>query len=215
MGLFASRRRKETGEADPADALWRAGQRKLDREQRAALAALIAERDMLRRHLAEAEALADRDGLTGAINRRAFMRELHRALAAAERYGTPSAVLYIDLDAFKQINDRFGHAAGDAVLAHVARVLRDQVRETDVVGRIGGDEFAVILNHATLDDGKVKARALQDALRANPLVFQDVKHRVDASIGVHACARSEDAETALARADEAMYAAKWLSKRTD
>src|SRR5512147_129086 len=107
---------------------------------------LAAERDELARKLAAAEQLADRDTLTPALNRRAFLRELHRTMSEVERYKTPAAVLYIDLDGFKALNDSYGHAAGDAVLSQVARLLIESVRESDVVGRLGGDEFGIILN---------------------------------------------------------------------
>ncbi|MDX2235994.1 MAG: GGDEF domain-containing protein [Hyphomonadaceae bacterium] len=197
---------------DPAEALLGGAARRLDSVAREALEALIAERDRLKRALAEAETLADRDALTNTLNRRAFMRELHRTLSTAERYGTPAAVLYIDLDGFKRINDGHGHAAGDAALKHVARLLRDQLRESDIVGRIGGDEFAIILNHASLEDARRKAEALERLLAGAPVVHAGVKHIVGASIGVHACRDAEDPETALARADEAMYAEKWARK---
>ena len=199
--------------ADPATDLLGPSARRLDDAGRIALERLIAERDALKRRLEAAEALADRDGLTEALNRRAFMRELHRTLSSNERYGTPAAVLYLDLDGFKAVNDGYGHAAGDAVLVHVARLLRKEVRETDVVGRIGGDEFVVILNHASLDDARRKADALAALFLAAPLDYAGQKHRISASIGVHACNDAEDPDTALARADEAMYAQKLARRR--
>ena len=199
--------------ADPATDLLGPSARRLDDAGRIALERLIAERDALKRRLEAAEALADRDGLTEALNRRAFMRELHRTLSSNERYGTPAAVLYLDLDGFKAVNDGYGHAAGDAVLVHVARLLRKEVRETDVVGRIGGDEFGVILNHASLDDARRKADALAALFLAAPLDYAGQKHRISASIGVHACNDAEDPDTALARADEAMYAQKLARRR--
>src|SRR5262249_48286390 len=99
---------------------------------RAALEALAAERDHLAEQLELAEALADRDPLTPTVSRRCFMRELHRTMSEVERYKTPAAVLFIDLDGFKAVNDTCGHAAGDAVLCHVGSVLGDNVRESDI-----------------------------------------------------------------------------------
>ena len=178
-----------------------------------ALTALAAERDALALQLAEAEATADRDSLTSCFSRRAFMRELHRAMSAMERYDTPAAVLFIDLDGFKAVNDGFGHATGDAVLRHIGRLLMTNVRESDVVGRIGGDEFGVILNHANAAEAQAKADFIEAALRATPAKHAGKTHRVNASIGVHAIAKPEDPEIALARADEAMYADKNRRKR--
>ncbi|MBL8537921.1 MAG: GGDEF domain-containing protein [Hyphomonadaceae bacterium] len=174
----------------------------------AALESLAAERDALRVKLAEAEALADRDALAPVLNRRAFLRELHRTMSEVERYKSPAAVLYIDLDGFKALNDGYGHAAGDAVLTHVGRLLLDSVRESDVVGRLGGDEFGVILNRAPADEARVKATTLSDKINASAMLYAGVAHRIRASVGVHAIALVEDPETAIARADEAMYAEK-------
>lgn len=172
------------------------------------LARLAAERDQLAERLAAAEDLADRDTLTPTLNRRAFLRELHRTMSEVERYKTPAAVLYVDMDGFKALNDAYGHAAGDAVLRHVGRLLSDSVRESDIVGRLGGDEFGVILNHAPAEEARIKAATLNDMLNAGAVMHAGVLHRTRASIGVHAIAMVEDPETAIARADEAMYADK-------
>ena len=174
----------------------------------AQLARLAAERDALAARLATAEAQADRDSLTPTYNRREFLRELHRTMSEVERYRTPAAVLYLDLDGFKALNDSHGHAAGDAVLRHVGRVLADSVRESDVVGRRGGDEFGVILNRASAEEARAKAASLSDKLNNAAILHAGVAHRIRASFGVHAIALVEDPETALARADEAMYAEK-------
>lgn len=174
----------------------------------AALERLTAERDHLAERLAIAEELADRDTLAPVFNRRAFLRELHRTMSEVERYKTPAAVIYIDLDGFKQLNDDFGHAAGDAVLAHVGRMLLDSVRESDVVGRLGGDEFGIILNRANADEAHAKAEAMSTQLNNSAIIHAGQPHRVRASFGVHAIAIVEDPETAIARADEAMYAEK-------
>ena len=174
----------------------------------AALRALAAERDALAERLEVAESLADRDTLTPSFNRRAFLRELHRTMSEVERYKTPAAVLYIDLDGFKAVNDSHGHAAGDAVLRHVARVLVDSVRGSDVVGRLGGDEFGVILNRVSPEEAAAKAASLIEAVNTTAVLHAGVPHRVCGSIGVHVIAMVEDPETAIARADEAMYAEK-------
>lgn len=193
---------------DPALARLGLKPRDLTPAAEAALRALVAERDALADQLAAAESLADRDTLTPTFNRRAFLRELHRTMSEVERYKTPAAVLYLDLDGFKAVNDCYGHAAGDAVLRHVGRLLSDSVRSSDVVGRLGGDEFGVILNRATAEEAAAKAEALAALINGTPAIFAGVMHRVQGSIGVHPIAMAEDPETALARADEAMYADK-------
>jgi diguanylate cyclase (GGDEF)-like protein len=162
--------------------------------------------------LEAAEALADRDTLTPTFNRRAFLRELHRTMSEVERYKSPAAVLYIDLDGFKALNDSHGHAAGDAALRGIGRLLVESVRESDIVGRLGGDEFGLILNRAPAEEARVKAASLAEKINATPIVHAGVSHRVRASIGMHAIAVVEDPETAIARADEAMYADKYARR---
>jgi|CXWL01.1.fsa_nt_gi diguanylate cyclase (GGDEF)-like protein len=172
------------------------------------LAQIVAERDALAARLEAAEAVADRDTLTPTFNRRAFMRELHRTMSEVERYKSQAAVLFIDLDGFKAVNDAYGHAAGDAVLKQLGRLLVDSVRESDVVGRLGGDEFGIILNRAPPDEARAKAASLGERVNAAAIVHAGITHRVRVSIGVHAIATVEDPELAVARADEAMYADK-------
>ncbi len=174
----------------------------------AVLERLTAELAELKAKLSEAEDLADRDALAPVFNRRAFLRELHRTMSEVERYKTPAAVIYIDLDGFKAVNDEYGHSAGDAVLRHVGLLLADSVRESDVVGRLGGDEFGIILNRATSEEASVKAQALSDKINSSAILYAGVPHRIRASVGVHPIAMVEDPETAIARADEAMYAEK-------
>ncbi len=120
------------------------------------LAALRAEIERLKAELvqaewkiAELEARADIDPLLGILNRRGFARDLTRSLAYVNRYGTDAVLVIIDLDGFKAVNDRNGHAAGDALLVAIASTLRAHVRASDVVARLGGDEFAVLMWHVT------------------------------------------------------------------
>ncbi len=174
----------------------------------AALERLTGELAEMKAKLEAAEALADRDTLSPVFNRRAFLRELHRTMSEVERYRTPASVIYLDLDGFKALNDAYGHSAGDAVLRNVGLILLDSVRESDVVGRLGGDEFGVILNRASAEEGAVKAQALNDKINTSAILYAGVPHRIRASVGVHPIAMAEDPETALARADEAMYAEK-------
>jgi diguanylate cyclase (GGDEF)-like protein/PAS domain S-box-containing protein len=155
--------------------------------------------------------LADHDPLTGLYNRRRFDHELERHLAQEARYGGRGAVLMIDLDNLKYVNDTLGHSAGDAIIRTVASVLRDRCRESDVLARLGGDEFAVLLPSGDTAQGAQVARALLDAVRAEGVVVQQ-RHRtwVTASIGVSPLVDgvTRTAEEVLATADLAMYAAK-------
>jgi diguanylate cyclase (GGDEF)-like protein len=198
---------------DPLKERFGLKRRALKREVRAAFDALLVENAELARRVAAAEMLADHDPLTPCVNRRAFLRALRQAMSYAERYRTEGAVLYVDLDGFKALNDRYGHAAGDAVLTQVAQVLCAQVRDSDTVGRLGGDEFGIILNHVSAAEAARKAGALAEAIGGSPATVAGVAHRVAASIGVYAFAGPEDPEIALARADEHMYAAKHARKR--
>jgi diguanylate cyclase (GGDEF)-like protein len=153
----------------------------------------------LKARLAEVEALADRDVLTPLLNRRAFVRELHRIGAFAARYGSPAALVYFDLDGFKAVNDRFGHAAGDTALKVVAERLLANTRETDVVGRLGGDEFAVIL---------VQTERLRQVIQSTPVDLGDWSAPLRISYGVRAVEPGMDPEEALAEADARMFVRK-------
>jgi diguanylate cyclase (GGDEF)-like protein/PAS domain S-box-containing protein len=153
--------------------------------------------------------MADHDQLTGLFNRRRFDEQLKRELARAGRYAAHNAVLSIDIDNFKGINDSAGHAAGDAVLVQVARVLRSRFRSSDVVARLGGDEFAVLLSAVGVDDARAAAEDLVAEIRNSPATYGGRPFRISASIGVTAF-ESDDATAGevLVNADLAMYAAK-------
>jgi diguanylate cyclase (GGDEF)-like protein len=137
------------------------------------------------------------------------MRELARTMALARRHGTPSSVVYFDLDGLKAINDRWGHAAGDAALQHVARVLVENVRDSDVVARLGGDEFAVLLVRADPAGAEQKAASLAAAIAAHPLRWQGDEIPLSAAYGARSFAGgAENAAELLEAADRAMYAMK-------
>jgi diguanylate cyclase (GGDEF)-like protein len=171
------------------------------------------ELERAREEIARLEELADRDTLTPVLNRRAFLRELARVLSFGQRYGQAGSLLYFDLNNLKQINDELGHAAGDAALVHVARTLARLVRDTDAVGRLGGDEFGVILAQGEGAVAAAKARKLVRALHARPVVFQGRRLGVRVACGLHGLAAGERAEEALAAADQAMYVDKRRSSR--
>lgn len=162
----------------------------------------------LKARLTEVEGLADRDSLTPLLNRRAFLRELSRVRTFSQRYGAPASLVFFDLDGFKRVNDRFGHAAGDAALQAVAERLAANVRESDVVGRLGGDEFGVILAQADHATAEAKAAALARAIEATPMRFGEWSAPVHLSWGVRQISPEATAEALLADADAAMYARK-------
>ena len=153
--------------------------------------------------------MADHDQLTGLFNRRRFDEELKRELARAGRYAEHSAVLSIDIDNFKGINDSAGHAAGDSVLCHVASMLDQRSRASDVVARLGGDEFAVLLSAVDEREARTVAEHLLTEIRSTAAAYGGKPFRVTASIGV-ATFESDDATAGevLVNADLAMYAAK-------
>lgn len=182
---------------------------------RAAIQTLLTEVDDLRgevarlkARLAEIEGLADRDGLTPLFNRRAFVRELRRLSTFARRYGSPASLVFFDLDDFKSVNDRYGHAAGDAALREVAERLLANVRESDIVGRLGGDEFAVVLAQADQAVAEVKAQALAQAIESRPVSFGEWSAPLHVSWGVRQIADDIEPELMLAEVDAAMFAHK-------
>jgi diguanylate cyclase (GGDEF)-like protein len=169
----------------------------------------------LRRQLAEAmakiddlQACADTDFLLGVLNRRGFERELSRAIAYIGRYHATGALIVLDVDRLKPINDTFGHAAGDAVLKAVVGVLQRHVRASDVIGRLGGDEFVLLLWNLTETDVLAKATGLEAAIDSLSFAFKGRTVSAGASAGIAMLGQDTDAVDALERADRAMYARK-------
>ena len=153
------------------------------------------------------EYLIDHDFLTGLANRRRFEQELSREAGRVARYGAPGAVLVIDLDNFKEVNDAFGHKAGDDLLKGVAGAVRHRIRQTDLLARIGGDEFGVLLPQADVDQAQVVADGIVKALGRHVAMLGDQSIRVTASVGL-AMFDSLSATEVLACADLSMYEAK-------
>jgi len=170
--------------------------------------ALEAQLKASRSRIAELEARIDIDPLTDVLNRRGFERELKRSLAYVKRYGASAALLYLDLDGFKSVNDSHGHAAGDAVLQKIAAVLVGNVRASDVVARLGGDEFAVLLWNVGGAEAAAKAAALEAAIYATQIRWNASTFVVGASIGVAQVGPLDTPAEVLERADAAMYARK-------
>jgi diguanylate cyclase (GGDEF)-like protein len=176
------------------------------RRLQAQLAAALATVDELR-------ARADTDFLLGILNRRGFEREFDRAVAYIKRYHATGALIMIDVDRLKPINDRFGHAAGDEVLKAVVGVLLAQVRASDVLARLGGDEFVLLLWNLSEADAQVKAASLEAAVDALCFHFSGEVSHAGISTGVAMLGPQSEAREALAAADCAMYARKDQRRR--
>jgi diguanylate cyclase (GGDEF)-like protein len=161
--------------------------------------------------IAYLEQLATTDELTQLANRRGFEQELNRALSRAERHGEEGVLVYVDLDDFKPVNDTHGHAAGDAVLCQVASVLRENIREMDVVGRLGGDEFAIILTGTSREDGLVRAESLNQVLNQASVLWNRERIEISASFGMQGFVGGDNAAALMASADQAMYTIKQLN----
>lgn len=180
----------------------------VDEAVRDALARLLGENESLKARVAELERLADTDPLTPLPNRRAFVREVERAIARVARYGTGIALMYVDVDHLKAINDAYGHSAGDAALNHVAALLRNEVRAGDLVARVGGDEFALLVEPVDMKAAQAKADALRRAAQTGVLDWKGHAVNVGVSIGVAIIAADDSVESLVARADAGMYVAK-------
>ena len=206
-------------EGDPplriSPALLAIPQAELTPRVRAAIGALVEEvhslrleLDEVRAHAAQLRRLSDADPLLPVINRRAFVRELAGAMALAAHYRRPGSVVYLDVNDLKRVNDTCGHAAGDAVLALVAEVLTGHVRKSDVVGRLGGDEFGIVLAQADMGVAQAKTQALAAIIRDRPARWNGIEIPVSVSAGCYTFSGLEELSETLAAADRAMYAGK-------
>jgi len=152
--------------------------------------------------------LAHQDSLINLPNRRGFMRELERLIARVDRYGINAAMLFVDLDGLKMINDTFGHRAGDEALIQVANLLAKGVRSSDVVARIGGDEFGILLEASDDNDAHETATRLVDQICGCEFMHDGEALPLSVAIGVGMIDALDTAEEVMQRADEAMYLRK-------
>lgn len=152
---------------------------------------------------------ASHDELTGLFNRKAFVERLEESILHAKRYGCSRAVLFVDLDEFKSVNDRFGHEIGDLTLVEAARRIKDSVRETDYVCRLGGDEFTIILNNPSETKPKIVLNRIHKNLKKPFLINGNRIDFLSASIGVSLFPKDgEDVESLIRRSDQEMYKSK-------
>lgn len=189
----------EPADAEPLDGL---------DDLRHEISALRRELRLLRIANAELERVAVRDTLTPLYNRRHFLTALHEQLTRAQRYGSKAALLFIDINRMKYINDAFGHGAGDFALVHIAHLIETNIRTSDVAARLGGDEFAVILEEVEDELALAKAGDLEAVLRSTPCLFGDTPLPVSASIGFTMIRPDDTEEALIQRADADMYARK-------
>ncbi len=170
--------------------------------------ALQAEVDALRAQVASLEQLVDTDTLTPLANRRAFARRLEFEIGQTARHQTKTTIAFLDVNGLKRINDRFGHLAGDAALCHVADILLRNFRGTDLIARIGGDEFAIVLDHADEEAIAARMEVLIQCLVDNPITLGDAPFAITLAWGLTVVRAEDSVDSAICRADVAMYAKK-------
>ena len=162
----------------------------------------------LQERVEQLDLLAHEDSLVELPNRRGFMRALERLIDRVSRYHEKAALLFVDLDGLKAINDSLGHQAGDEALIQVARLLVGGVRKSDVVARIGGDEFAILLGHSDEDSAHETARRLIDVIAGSEFMHDGQSLPLSVAIGAAAIHGEDTPEAAMVRADREMYRRK-------
>ena len=184
-----------TESADPSELLAEVGQ------LRAQLAAL-------EEQVAALDSLAHQDPLVAMPNRRGFQRELERLIAHGARYGGEAAMLFVDLDGLKAINDSFGHRAGDEALIRVASLLAEGIRRSDLVARIGGDEFGILLERTDEEKARETATRLGDTICNCEFRHDREEVPLSVTIGIAMISKTDTVEEVMARADAEMYRGK-------
>ena len=162
----------------------------------------------LEQRVAQLDELAHQDSLIDLPNRRGFMRNLDGLIARVKRYGDKGALLFVDIDGLKMINDNLGHKAGDEALIRVAEMLVSGVRRGDCVARLGGDEFGILLEHADEAAARETAARLVDKIAGSDFEHDGARLPLSVAIGTAMIGPEDGAEAVMARADEAMYAEK-------
>ena len=169
---------------------------------------LKAEIGRLESRVEQLDLLSCMDTLVPAANRRGLTKQLAMVLSRHERHGTPAAILFVDVDGLKSINDAHGHAAGDAALVHLTALIASSIRKSDLVARIGGDEFAVLLDHSPDEVAVETARRLAMLVAGSDCIHNGVALELSVAIGMAMIERGDTPESVLDRADQAMYRIK-------
>ncbi len=166
------------------------------------------ELEIAHRRIAELEKLADQDSLIEISNRRAFVREMTRMISYSDRYGINSSLIFLDMNDLKVINDTHGHKAGDLALVHVAKTMLGSLRDSDIIGRLGGDEFGIILPKASEENADAKAKQILKLIEDNPLTLDGKKIPLKIAYGIYPLHSGLSPDQALDHADKKMYTHK-------
>ncbi|QJB69996.1 GGDEF domain-containing protein [Parasphingorhabdus halotolerans] len=158
--------------------------------------------------ISELEKMARHDVLTGLPNRRSFIEALETRIMRCQRYGDITALLYLDVNGLKSVNDAQGHTAGDQLLVHLGRLLDDNIRASDMVARIGGDEFALLLDKLDADQVEAKIKFLMERIASSTLHYDGSQIKMSAAIGYCFVGPKDSVEDLMVQADQAMYALK-------
>ena len=211
VGAGSSRRGKQT----PLSAEFSIPEHELTPEVSAAISELLHEirrlEDLVQESQSRVEELqrkSEQDTLLPVLNRRALMREINRFIAFAERYGTKSSLLFLDINGFKTINDLYGHAAGDSVLRQFCEFLSANIRSSDILARVGGDEFAIIFPAIPAQQARDQGARLSQRLTERPPVWDGLPVKLTFACGASDLSPGLNADAALAEADREMYSAK-------
>ena len=170
------------------------------------------ELEIAHRRISELEKLADQDSLIEISNRRAFVREMTRMISYSDRYGINSSLIFLDMNDLKIINDTYGHKAGDKALLHIAKSMISNLRDSDIIGRLGGDEFGIILPKASEENADAKAKQILAKLDKDPLILEGKKIALKVAYGIYPLHSGLSPDQALEHADKKMYTHKQSMK---
>ncbi len=170
------------------------------------------ELEIAHRRIPELEKLADQDSLIDISNRRAFVREMTRMISYSDRYGINSSLIFLDMNDLKVINDTYGHKVGDQALTHIAQTMLSNLRDSDIIGRLGGDEFGIILPKSNEKNADIKAQKILALIEKKPLIVQGKTIPLKIAYGIYPLHSGISPAQALDHADKKMYSHKQSMK---